>query len=90
MPQLEIIHLRASSEPASALGPRILKSLASDDRRGNLLVIYRRNGLDTDLALHLHHRDDARGSIPSVLGLRLAAALRSFGMVEHGVWEALG
>jgi len=43
----------------------------------------------TDVAVHLRHLDVPEGKGPSGLGLQLAAALRSFGIVQHTVWGEL-
>ena len=39
----------------------------------------------SDLSLHLHHEYPPLES--SVLGLRLAEALRAFGTVDHALWQ---
>lgn len=89
MSQLEIIHLRASGESAEALGRRIEASLASGHEGADRVMVYRQNGLDTDLAVHLHHRASTQSQRPSAIGLQLASALRSYGLVEHSLWEEL-
>ena len=91
MKRLEIIHLRSSGEPLASLGDLISASIGQTDdthgeENGTVVTLYRRAGLETDLAIHLEQAVD-RGS--SGLGLRLAAALRSYGLVEHTLWEEL-
>lgn len=88
MSALEIIHLRASSEPAASLTNRIRESLSSEGQSTEEFVIYRRDGLAADLAIHIRHRDDCE--LPSTLGLQLVATLEDFGMVTHSVWQELG
>lgn len=90
MRRLEIVHLRSSAEPLESLSRRIKESIGREARdQEAVITIYRRCGLDTDLAVHiLHHRvSDRRG--PSDLALRLASALRAYGLVEHTLWEEL-
>jgi len=45
--------------------------------------IYRHAKIESDLAIHLD-RDGA-----SDVGTRLASLLRTYGMVEHSVWERM-
>ncbi len=88
MKQLEIIHLRSSGEPLDSLGNRIRESLATEDASSEV-TLYRRDGLETDVAVHIQHPGvpDKRG--PSDLALQLASALRNFGLVEHTTWAEL-
>ncbi len=89
MKRLEIIHLRSSGEPLEALTERISGSLAEGDEGAETLTLYRRRGLDTDLAVHLVRADVGAKRGPSDLALRLASELRAYGLVEHTVWEEL-
>ncbi len=86
MSRLEIIHLRSSGEPLAALGERIRESIRTQGESTEVVTLYRRQGLETDLAVHLRHLGGA-GDGPSALGLRLASALRSWGLVEHTLWQ---
>lgn len=89
MSTLEIIHLRSSSEPIECLAERIRESLWDEGRNEGIFTIYRRDGLATDLAVHIRH-SGGDGEVPSRLGLRLVAALAAYGMVKHSVWEEIG
>ncbi len=86
MSRLEIIHLRSSGEPPEALGQQIRDSLDTGDEHARV-TLYRRQGLDTDVAVHIKHRDAPEVEGPSDLGLQLAAALRALGLVEHTLWQ---
>jgi hypothetical protein len=86
--RLEIIHLRSSGEPIESLTDRINRSIGDGSEDACTLTLYRRHGLETDLAVHVRHRA-AQGKGPSDLALRLASELRAYGLVEHTVWEAL-
>ncbi len=88
MSRLEIIHLRSSGEPLESLGHRIRESLASAGKNTEV-TLYRRDGLETDIAVHLHHPVPPGEHGLSGLGLRLASSLRAFGLVEHTLWEEL-
>lgn len=88
MSALEIIHLRSSSEPIENLADRIRESLWDDGRTDGVFTIYRRNGLATDLAVHIRC-DGNNTPVPSRLGLQLVASLSVYGLVEHSVWEEM-
>ena len=89
MKTLEIVHLRSSGEPLESLAERIKESVWEDGSTGDTVTIYRRNGLETDIAIHIRHRRSNGGNGPSTLAFNLASALRSFGIVEHTVWEEM-
>jgi hypothetical protein len=42
--------------------------------------------LDTDLSVHLYWNSDRPEQDGSALGIRLAQALKDFGLVDHSVW----
>ena len=83
MSTLEIIHLRSSGEALEALADRIRESIWAEGRGTRVATLYRRHGLDTDVAVHI------RGEGPSTLAAHLAIALREFGLVEHTVWDEI-
>lgn len=87
MNQLEIIHLRSSGEPIDSLTERISKSIREGGEEASTLTLYRRHGLETDLAVHVRRDGTAGGEGPSDLALRLASELRAYGLVEHTLWE---
>ena len=86
---LEIIHLRAMGFPPAELSEQLERALELVSPGDAELTLYRRAGLDTDLSIHILRRDPGAPPSSSALGLRLAAELRAFGMVEHVLWEAL-
>ena len=88
MSQLEIIHLRSSGEPLESLGDCIRGSLGTEDKNTEV-TLYRRDGLETDIAVHIHHLSVPGREGPSGLALQLASALRRCGMVDHTLWEEL-
>jgi hypothetical protein len=89
MSTLEIIHLRSSSEPIECLADRIRESLWHEGRKNGVFTIFRRDGLATDLAVHIRHGGKP-DEVPSRIGLHLVASLAEFGLVEHSVWEEIG
>ena len=88
MTRLEIIHLRSSGVPLEVLTDGIRRSIGDGGEGASALTLYRRHGLDTDLAVHIRHQA-AGGVGPSDLALCLASELRAYGLVEHTVWEEL-
>lgn len=88
MSRLEIIHLRSSGEPLESLGRRIRESLGAEGEDAEV-TLYRRDGLETDVAVHIRHLDSPGKDGPSGLGLQLASALRALGLVEHTLWQEL-
>jgi hypothetical protein len=89
MTLLEIVHLRSSGEPIESLGDRIRESIQGEGTKTEIVSLYRRHGLETDVAIHIRHHDIAGMNGPSALAFRLASALRIFGLVEHTVWEEM-
>ncbi len=83
MSTLEIVHLRSSGEPIRSLADRIRESIWAEGNRTRVATLFRRHGLDTDVAVHI------RGDGPSTLAAHLAMALREFGLVEHTVWDEI-
>ena len=88
MSTLEIVHLRSSGEPLETLAERIKESIWNEGG-GEVVTVFRRNGLETDIAIHIRHRHSNGGNGASTLAFNLASALRSFGIVEHTVWEEM-
>ena len=86
MIQLEIIHLRSSGEPVESLAKLISASIREGGKEVPTLKLYRRHGLETDLAVHVCRHGTAGGEGPSALALPLASEL-AYGLVEHTVWE---
>lgn len=89
MKKLEIIHLRSSVKSFESLRSRIAESIRAEGDPGEVVLMFRRCGLESDVAIHIHHHDDSGYDGPSVLGLHLAAGLKAHGLVEHTLWEAL-
>lgn len=89
MSRLEIIHLRTAGRSFAFLATQIREAIGSElDDRG-VVKIYRRSGLDTDVAIHINSRGRDGAAGPTTLGIRLASALSSYGLVVHTTWEEL-
>ena len=87
--RLEIIHLRSSTRAIEDLVEPIKGSIPAGEMKAAIVSIYRRRGLVTDVAIHIHHDDAAEEKAPCDLALHLASALRDFGLVEHTVWDEM-
>ena len=89
MKRLEIIHLRSYGEPLESLIEQIKESIAVTDDSTASVTLFCREGLETDIAVHIHHLATSETEEPSTLGLHFASALKAFGLVEHTLWEEL-
>lgn len=89
MRQLEIIHLRSSGEPTEILSNQIAESIRAAETDTEVVTLYRRKGLETDVAIHIHHLKEPGAEGQSSLGVRLASALKAYGLVEHTLWTQL-
>ena len=87
---LEIIHLRSSIEPIGALTDHIRESIWAEGHGTDVVTLYRRHGLETDVAVHIRHRTEGGAPGSSALAVHLAQALKAYGLVEHSVWEEIG
>ena len=88
MKHLELILLRSPGTELEPLGDRIRDSLARTGCSGTSVTLYRRHGLDSDLALHLVIDDGAKVEA-TALASRLASELEAWGLVEHSSWEEM-
>jgi hypothetical protein len=89
MNNLEIVHLRSSGESLESLNELIKESIWAEGTGSDVVTVYRRSGLGTDIAVHIHQRGSEEQNGPSALAANLANALKAFGLVEHSVWEEL-
>lgn len=84
MKRLEIIHLRMGNTLPHGLVDEIRK-LPLKQQSDTDITIYHREGLSTDLSVHVSHQADSE-ELPSPLGMTVTFALREHGMVDHSVW----
>ena len=89
MRRLEIIHLRLSGETVESINDRLKASIRAAGKDIGILPMYRRAGLETDVAVHRHMMVPSEKQGPSDLGRHIAEALRDYGLVEHTVWEEM-
>ena len=89
MNRLEIIHLRTAGSSFAPLAQQIREAIGSEVDGTGVVTIFRRSGLDTDLAIHISSHGSGERVGPGALALHLASALSAYGLVEHTLWEEM-
>lgn len=85
---LEVIHVRVADQECDRLLP-VFKELLNEIREKEdcrNVKLFRRALLKNDVCLHLYHDSAHAETEGSTVGQRLAATLKSFGLVNHTVW----
>ena len=82
---LEIIQLRLTDNTQTTLISDIRRSLLAGKARDNVRF-YVHATVPTDLSIHIHNESHSGIMQSSDLGIRLAAAMRDHGMVQHALW----
>jgi hypothetical protein len=87
MKWLEVIKLRGAGNGEGLL-KEFFREMNKAGQNTGLIQIktYRHAALETDLSVHLHWESDRPDQNGSTLGLRLARALKEFGLIDHSVW----
>ncbi len=86
MKWLEVIKIRSAGGNLGLLEELLLPISGSNPRGQVEMKTYRHTVLETDLSVHLHWDSEMPEPNGSALGLRLAQALKEFGLVDHSVW----
>lgn len=88
MKWLEIIELRSVDSNRELLESQLQKLTNDLDKETKKQAIkaYSRVMIDTDFSIHLFHDSKKVETSGSQLGLRLASALKEFGLVNHSIW----
>jgi len=86
MSRLEIVHLRLAGPCPPALLQEVIRLVEQGDAAAR---VFRNATVSGDFGVHLEITSQVESEAPSALGLRLAAALRERGIVEHTVWIEL-
>jgi hypothetical protein len=86
MKWLEVIKLR-SAEKGFGLMEELLLSVDEFSQSGLVeMKTFHHAALDSDWSIHLHWESELPEENGSSLGLRLAKALKEFGLVDHSIW----
>ncbi|MHC4250331.1 MAG: hypothetical protein ACYS9X_14480 [Planctomycetota bacterium] len=86
---LEIVHLRSPACPIEHLSEHIAMSIEAGHVGAEVVTLYRRDSLETDLAVHIRRDGESGEGGASALGLLLASELKTHGLVAHTVWREL-
>ena len=88
MKWLEIIELRSVGSNRELLESQLKKLIYEVEKEATkqAINVYSRITIDTDFRIHLFHDSKIVGSSKSPLGLRLASALKEYGLVNHSIW----
>ena len=88
MKWLEIIELRSVESNRELLESQLQKLMNEVDKETKKQAIksFSRVMIDTDFSIHLFHDSKKVENSGSPLGLRLASALKEFGLVNHSIW----
>ncbi len=88
MKWLEIIELRSVGSNRKLLESQLQELINEVDReaKNQAIKAYNRVMIETDFSIHLFHDSKKVENSGSPLGLRLASALKEFGLVNHSIW----
>ena len=88
MKWLEIIQLRSVGSDRDSLESQLQELIneVGKETKKQAIKSYSRVMIDTDFSIHLFHDSKKVESGGSRLGLRLASALKDFGLVNHSIW----
>jgi hypothetical protein len=88
MKWLEVIELRSVYSNRELLESHLRTLLAAIDKATQQQSIksYRRVMIGNDFSIHLYHDSTKLENKGGQLGLRLASALKEFGLVNHSIW----
>ena len=88
MKWLEMIELRSVDSNRDLLESQLQKLMNDVDKETKKQAIkaYSRVIIDTDVSIHLFHDSKKVENSGSPLGVRLASALKAFGLVNHSIW----
>jgi len=88
MKWLEVVELRAVNSNRELLESQLQTLIDAIEKATPQQAIksYRLVMIDNDFSIHLFHESTKVENKGSRLGLRLASALKEFGLVNHSIW----
>lgn len=88
MKWIEIIELRSAGNTRKHLETHLQEfmDLVKKKTEKQTVKLYTRMMIDTDFSIHLFHDSSEVKNRGSSLGIRLASALKSYGLVNHTIW----
>jgi len=86
---LEIIELRTSDMDSKNLDETLIRFIddLNKEYENYKVRLYRHLTVKTDWSFHVHYHSKGLTASPSPVGLRIASALKEFGLVHHSVWS---
>jgi hypothetical protein len=86
---LEIIELRKGNMDSKNLGNTLTRFLddLNKEYENYSMRLYRHLTVETDWSFHVQYHSRNHTTSPSPVGLRIASALKEFGLVHHSVWS---
>ena len=89
MKWLEIIELRSAGRNRTLLESQLQNVISNEVNqvpKQQTIKVYNHLAVETDFSIHLLHDSKEADIGGSPLGLRLASALKEFGLVNHSIW----
>ena len=88
MKWLEVIELRTAGSNRELLESQLQELINKVDKetKKQAIKVYSHVAINTDFSIHLFHDSKKAEANGSRLGLRIAAALKDFGLVTHSIW----
>ncbi len=88
MKWLETIELRSAGSNRKLVESQLrnLVNEVNKEAKKQAIKSYSHVVMDTDFSIHLYHDSKKVENSGSELGLRLASALKEFGLVNHSIW----
>jgi hypothetical protein len=88
MKWIELIALRSIYKDREMLEHQIqeLTDEVNRETKSLEITLYKRTAVETDVGIHILHNSGKVEDNGSQLGLRLADALKEFGLVNHSIW----
>jgi hypothetical protein len=86
---LEIIELRTSDMDSKKLDKTLVQFIddLNKEYENYSIRLYRHLTVETDWSFHVHYHSKGLTTSPSTVGLKIASALKEFGLVHHSVWS---
>ena len=88
MKWIEIIQLRSVGSDRDLLESQLQRLIneVGKETKKQAIKSYSHVMINTDFSIHLFHDSKKVENSGSPLGLRLASALKDFGLVNHSIW----
>lgn len=85
---LEIIELRTNDRDSKNLDNTLTRFMddLNKEYESYRVQLYRNLTVKTDWSFHVHYHSKNHTASPCPVGLRIASALKKFGLVHHSVW----